>query len=497
MSEQPAHFLYTAEQSRAIDAYAIQSCQLPGPLLMARAARAAFARLLSKVPRPERVQILCGPGNNGGDGLLVAVLAKARGIPTRVFLVDGEPRTADAQAAATRARAAGILLEPFAVESLDDSGVAVDAMLGTGISGPLRPPYREAIERLDSLALPILALDVPSGIDADTGRVQGAAVRASWTISFITAKRGLFTAAGPDHTGELSLDDLEVPPVAYGAATDLGGGVCDVMTLEAAAAALPTRFAAAHKGSFGRLLLVGGERGMGGAIILAAEAALRTGVGLVAAATRPEHVSALLARVPECMVSAVNHRNDLEHLLDWADAIAVGPGLGRQPWGEQMLRASLATGKPLLMDADALNLLGTRPTLSVPAGCVVTPHPGEAARLLGCSTQEVQADRFAAAAQLAKLGCGAVVLKGNGSLVASADGLALCAAGNPGMASGGMGDILSGIIGGLLAQGLSAAEAARLGTILHATAGDCAAHSVGQRGMLASDLIPHLGPLLR
>ncbi len=486
-------WLYTAEQSRRVDRAAIDDQRLPGPILMARAARAAFSLLLAKTPAPALIQVLCGPGNNGGDGLLLAALAQDRGIPTRVFLIAGEPRSDDARAAAARARSTGLELEAFDALALIDDGVVVDAMLGTGISGELREEYLEAVNAVNRLAAPVLALDVPTGINSDSGQICGSAVSASWTIIFITRKRGLYTAEGAAYAGEIHHDLLAVLPPAF----EVAGDACELLQLPREILALPSRGATSHKGSFGRCLLVGGDRGMGGAIVLAAEAALRTGVGLARVATRGEHLTPLLARLPEAMVSAVEHRNALMPLLDWADAIVIGPGLGQEPWGEQMLQACLGAGKPLLVDADALNMLSHKDSVVLPPGSVITPHPGEAARLLGESSAAVQADRFAAARRLDERSAAAVVLKGNGSIVSAGGEQAVCGAGNPGMASGGMGDVLSGVIGGLLAQGVPSPAAARLGTLLHAEAGDEAAAAVGQPGLLASDLSPFIMALLK
>lgn len=490
--------LFTAEQSRAVDRQAIDAHGLSGPLLMARAARAAFEFLLAQQPSPQRLQVLCGPGNNGGDGFLLAMLALGRGIESSVLLLDGESRSADAIAALARARSAGIVVKDYRPGALVDQGVVVDAMLGTGISGEVRPQYRAAIEELNALQADVLALDVPSGINSDTGAVCGAAVQASWTISFITAKRGLYTAAGAEYAGVRFCHDLQVPAAAF----TIAGPAIDVLRLENELAAVPVRAVVSHKGDFGRCLIVGGDHGMGGAIILAAEAALRTGVGLVRVATRKAHVEALLTRRPEAMVSAVDHRNALMPLLDWADAVIVGPGLGQQVWAEQMLHACLASGKPLLIDADALNLLAAQATERLPEGSVITPHPGEASRLLATgsralSSSSVQQDRFFCAQQLREIYGAAVVLKGNGSLVFGAQRQALCVDGNPGMASGGMGDVLSGITGALLAQGLSGDDAAALAVVLHARAGDQAAARIGERGLLAADLVPYIAELLR
>lgn len=485
--------LYTAAQSRAVDQSAIEAHGLPGTLLMARAARAAFELLLTVQPNLTQLQVLCGSGNNGGDGLLVAILACARGIDTRVLLVDGEPRSTDAMKALAQARQCGVSIESFSPGAIAAKGVVVDGMLGTGIQGVVREAYRLAIVELNALDLPVFALDLPSGIDCDAATVAGVAVRARWTISFITAKRGLFTGAGAEHAGERFADDLDVPADAYAAA----GVACKVLQLDCELRALPRRSVTSHKGSFGRCLLVGGDRGMGGAIVLAAEAALRTGAGLVQVATRAENVAPLLARVPECLARGVDHRNALLPLLAEADAIVLGPGLGQEAWGEQMLHACFAAGKPLLLDADALNLIAASKSTALPSQTVITPHPGEAGRLLKCPGSDVQGNRFVAAQRLAEAYAATVVLKGNGSLVQTPSELCVCLAGNPGMASGGMGDVLSGVIGALLAQGMAPPAAARLGTLLHSHAGDVAAREIGQAALLASDLIVPLARLLR
>jgi len=255
---------------------------------------------------------------------------------------------------------------------------------------------------------------------------------------------------------------------------------------------LPPRAPDSHKGDNGHVLCVGGDAGSGGAIILCAQAALRSGAGLVSVATRAEHVAALLARQPEAMVHAVDSGEGFAPLLRRADVVAIGPGLGQGEWGRALLDAALRAGKPLLLDADALNLLADTPR-ALPAGTIVTPHPGEAARLLGSTPAAVQAGREAAARSLVdRLGC-TVVLKGAGTLVASADGRVVCiGAGNPGMATGGMGDVLSGVVSALRAQGLAPFDAAACGALLHAAAGDAAAADGGMRGLLPTDLLPHL-----
>ena len=445
-------------------------------------------------PDPESIQVLCGTGNNGGDGFLVADLAQKRGIPVNVLqLGDPSKISGDALLARNQALANGVRTEPFEPTSLAQEGIIVDAMLGTGLGGEVRGVYREAIAAVNDSSAPVLAVDIPSGLCSDTGRVLGLAVQAALTVTFIGLKRGLFTLAAADHTGAIEFNDLAVPPEVY---SQVDSGTYR-LELEALLERLPPRPATAHKGLYGRVLVVGGDYGMAGAAALAAEAALRCGAGLVQVGTRPEHVAAIVARTPEAMPVGVLSGQELAALVENADVLVVGPGLGQSTWSEQLLQVAATSGKPMVLDADGLNLLAEGRVIakSKRDNWVLTPHPGEAARLLDCATAEIQEDRFDAVRRLQRAYGGVVVLKGNGSLIADADQLLLSDYGNPGMASGGMGDVLSGVIGSLLAQHVSALEAAALGVCLHGAAGDSAAEE-GQRGLLASDLIPHMRALL-
>lgn len=486
--------LYTASQTRVLDRRAIEGEGIPGPILMARAAAAAWDTLLAQWPAPERVQVLCGTGNNGGDGYLLAELAHKRGFAVTVFQLGNAGRIGgDALKAREQALASGVTVVAYTPGCLEPRGVVVDAVLGTGLGGEVRPAQRGVIEALNALGVPVLAVDIPSGLCADTGRVLGAAVRADVTVTFIAAKRGLFTGAGQDCAGRVVLATLDVPERVYAAEPP----TCRRPALEPLLDCLPRRPASAHKGLYGRVLVAGGDTGMGGATALAAEAALRCGAGLVSAATRREHVPAILARNPEVMARGIASGQELTPLLESADVLALGPGLGQSPWSEQVFQAGCRFGGATVVDADALNLLARGVGGAVPSrdNRVLTPHPGEAARLLGCQGSEVQADRFAAARALQQRWGGVIVLKGNGSLVCDGEHLLLCDYGNPGMASGGMGDVLSGVIAALLAQGLAPVEAAALGTCLHGAAADRAAAD-GQRGLLASDLMTAMRGLL-
>jgi NAD(P)H-hydrate epimerase len=339
----------------------------------------------------------------------------------------------------------------------------------------------------------VLAIDIPSGLCSDTGRRLGTAVRADTTITFIGIKQGLLTGAAPDHCGRIHFASLDVPDEVY----DRVSAACRRLDLEEQLTRLPAVPVTAHKGSFGHALVVGGELGMAGAAIMAAEAAARCGAGLVSAATRAANLAGFNARRPEVMAHGIEARGELESLLRRATAVAVGPGLGRNAWGEQLLQRVTETALPLVLDADALNLLAAGRVVenSARGQWILTPHPGEAARLLDTDVATVQADRFAAVREMQARYGGVVVLKGAGTLVADGETIALCPYGNPGMASGGMGDVLSGVMAALLAQGLPLRDAACLGVCLHGAAADRAA-AEGLRGLLATDLVPFLRRLV-
>lgn len=477
--------LYTAAQARALDHDAARF-GVGSYDLMQRAGWAAFAALRRRWPEAVRIGVLCGPGNNGGDGFVLARLALEAGMAVYV-LAPTTPGRGDAAQARAALLEAGGRIEPWS-EALPPADVYVDALYGIGLN---RAPEGEAaalIEALNVSGVPVLALDVPSGLDADSGHAPGVAVRAEATMSFVAWKRGLFTGQAPDFCGELELATLDLPDALYAAhAPD-----ARLLTAEA----LPPRARGGHKGDYGRVLVVGGDHGMGGAARLAGEAALRVGAGLVEIATRAEHVAPILAARPELMPRAVDGPQALAASCERADVIALGPGLGQGAWGHALwLTALLDAQRPLVLDADALNLLAREPR-ALRDAAVLTPHPGEAARLLGCDVAVVQRDRYAAVRTLAQRYAAVTVLKGAGTLIASPSGdVAVCRWGNPGMASGGMGDVLTGVIAGLMAQGQAPWHAACLGVALHARAGDLAAEA-GERGLLASDLFAPLRALV-
>jgi NAD(P)H-hydrate epimerase len=487
MNDSAANALYTAAQVRALDAQAIEALGVPGIELMRRAATAALAVLRERWPRARRIVVLCGPGNNGGDGFLLGALALAQDLQVEVLALTAQSHGDAAQARTLFGEAGGQVRTIAADTVLPGADVYVDALFGSGLSRALDGDAARLVEAVNAAQMPVLALDVPSGLSADTGACPGPAARATATVCFVAWKRGLFTHAANDCCGARSLDTLQLPSSLHAALA------ADAQLLQGSA--LPPRAQASHKGNYGHVLVVGGDLGFGGAAQMAGEAALRVGAGLVSVATRAAHIGALNAARAELMAHAVEDLDALAPLLASASVLALGPGLGQGDWGRALWRAALAAGKPLVLDADGLNLLAGQPQrLAMPA--VLTPHPGEAARLLGTDIATVQADRFRAARALAAQHAAVVVLKGSGSLVADADGrLAVCPWGNPGMASGGMGDVLTGTIAGLLAQGLPPWQAACMGVGLHARAGDAAARA-GERGLLATDLLPHLRTLV-
>lgn len=485
----PRH-LFRAEQVRAMDRFAIETIGIPGYELMCRAGAAALDVLRQRWPGARTVSVLCGSGNNGGDGYVLARLARAQGMDVRVYPVadPGHLRGDALKAWQDYRQADGPVLD-FIPEGFEGAEVVVDGLLGTGLDRPVSGVYAQVIGALNRFAGGVLALDIPSGLHADTGAILGAAVHAQVTVSFIGLKQGLFTGEGPACCGDLRFADLETP-VAVQHSQKASAELLPCPPL-----ALPPRSRTAHKGHCGHVLVVGGDCGFAGAARMAAEAAARVGAGLVSIATRPQHASVLNLTRPELMCRGVESAAELDGLLRTASAVAVGPGLGQSPWARELFGAVLASGLPLVVDADGLNLLAADPRRR--DDWVLTPHPGEAGRLLGVTAAEVQRDRFAAAASLQERYGGTLVLKGAGSLVRGEDGVPrICRLGNPGMASGGMGDVLTGVIVGLVAQGVGLQMAAEMGVVAHAAAADQAATQGGERGLLASDLFPHLRQLV-
>lgn len=482
--------LHSRSQIRQLEAAAI-AAGTPGYTLMQRAGAAAFALLRQRWPAARRLVVVAGAGNNGGDGFVLARLASQDGLAVKVLLL-GDPAALHGEALQAHADlcAAGCALLPFDAASLSDAEIVVDALLGIGVRAPLRNDWRDAIVAVNSCGRPVLSLDLPSGLDPDTGCALPA-VKADATLTFIALKQGLYLGEGPEHCGDLYLEALEVDPARQPALRRLTDAVLSGV--------VPPRTRQSHKSAFGRVVIVGGGAGMPGAVRLAGEAALRVGAGLVTVASMPEHLLAVVGARPELMFRALRSATDVPEALEQADVIVVGPGLGRTEWAHDVLGAVFAVRKPaqrLVVDADALNLISAGVGLQRCHDWVLTPHPGEAARLLGITTQAVQADRMTALQSLCGQRGGTIVLKGAATLVGHAGNApGLCEYGNPGMAVPGMGDVLTGAIAGLLAQHATPPDAVAAAVYAHAVAGDRCARQ-GIRGVLALEVAHELRAVL-
>ena len=482
--------IYSVESVRAIDRTAINDAGIGGYTLMTRAAQAALDEAQALFPDARRWQVVCGGGNNGGDGYVLARLAAAHGIGVSVLtLVSPDSLQGDAATAFQDFAAEGGMATDYEGDLDPEADLLVDALLGSGLERDVKGKFAGVVDAVNRHPAPVMALDIPSGLNADSGAVMGVAINADLTVTFVGLKTGLFLNDGPAFVGDLRFAGLDIPAECCASQQAVLRRIDD----EAIKSLLPPRKRNAHKGDFGHVLIVGGGPGMSGAVRLCGEAALRTGAGLVSVATHPSHHAIVACGRPELMCHAVQTADDLAPLVARASVIAIGPGLGRGEWSQTMFNAVMQSDLPdlpMVIDADALNILSESEVRK--PDWILTPHPGEAARLLARKTVDIQEDRRGSLKDLAEKYGGTPVLKGAGSLIAATGGPAwLCSAGNPGMAAPGMGDVLTGIVAALRAQGLSAEMAAVAGVEIHARAGDAAAAS-GQRGLMASDLLQEL-----
>lgn len=505
--------IVTAEQMRALDQRTITEVPVPSLVLMERAGAGVVNHLEAQhgPVAGKHVVILCGKGNNGGDGFVIARLLRRK--KARVHVLVLAPITELSRDAKTmyqrfqRAAGPSATTRPSGAQAvqqrLSASDLIIDAILGTGLSNPVTGLYREAIDAINAAGRLTVAVDLPSGLHADTGSILGAAVRADLTVTCGLPKVGLYCGSGIDCAGLVRLADLGIPPSFVEAI----GSRLLLLTAASAQATLPLRRPSSHKGTYGHLGLIAGSVGKTGAAAMAALAALRIGTGLVTAAV-PSSVNDILeAKLLEAMTLPMPEtkartfaRSGLDRLLAFAgsrDAVAIGPGLTTHPETVDLVQELVKRlDKPCVLDADALNALAGKASLLTECHRppIITPHPGEMARLEAeATTQSVNEDRLGTATRFARERGVFVILKGARTVIARPDGVAaICPTGNPGMATAGTGDVLTGMVGGLLAQGVPSWDAACAATYLHGLAGDLAAQQLGQAGMIAGDLIQHI-----
>ncbi|MDU6684080.1 MAG: bifunctional ADP-dependent NAD(P)H-hydrate dehydratase/NAD(P)H-hydrate epimerase [Enterobacteriaceae bacterium] len=480
------HSIWPADELRRAEKEAADSLGITLFELMQRAGEAAFNVAREHYATTRHWLVLCGHGNNGGDGYVVARLAAAAGIGVTLLAIEGsKPLPEEAQAAREAWLNAGGVIHAADIVWPDDVDLIIDGLLGTGLHSAPGEAIAALITQANAHPAPVLALDIPSGLQAQTGTTPGAVIEAAHTVTFIALKPGLLTGKARDVVGVLHHHALGLENWLAGQETLLTRVDARFLTHW-----FTPRRPTSHKGSHGRLVIIGGDHGTAGAIRMAGEAALRAGAGLVRVLTRSENIAPIMTARPELMVHQLTPQS-LEESLEWADVVVIGPGLGQQEWGKKALQKVENFRKPMLWDADALNLLAINPDKR--HNRILTPHPGEAARLLGCSVAEIESDRLLSAQRLLQRYAGVVVLKGAGTVVAGVDGkVSIIDAGNAGMASGGMGDVLSGIIGALLGQKLELYDAACAGCLAHGVAADVLAARQGMRGMLATDLFSTL-----
>lgn len=485
------HSLYRAQQIKDFEGLAAEQAGTTLYGLMNRAGQACYNVFKAHFPEAKKVLVLTGEGNNGGDGYIFAAIAKEAGIQVQLCQV-GDPSelTGDAAEARNAWRVEQGIIDGIEQADFDNVDVIVDALLGTGLLGTVRAEYQRLIHKINQIDKPVLSVDVPSGLNADSGFIADVAVNADATICVVGLKQGLFTGRSAEYCGKIYFSGLGIDKEF--------NQLCEHTVSRATYADLSTylkpRSRTSHKGFFGKTLIVGGNVGMPGAARLASEAALRCGSGLVKVLTLPENILSILAGRPELMGEGVDiDRLDSSAIHNWATVLTIGPGLGTDQWAQTLLDYALESELPMVVDADALNLLVSKPAWK--DNWILTPHPGEAATLLACSIQQIEEDRYSAVRNLQRSFGGIVVLKGAGTLICDGKQVYVANVGNPGMASGGMGDVLSGIIAGLLAQGLDSLQASVLGVSIHGLAADAAAES-DERGLLASDLFPYIRKLV-
>ena len=478
--------LYTAEQVREMESIVIKENDIAGIELMRRAGAAVFS-VLKKCYKFNKLIVFCGSGNNAGDGYVIAKLALKSGYKVIVYSASiPKSLSGDALIAYEEYCDSGGLYDDQVDKPILTECVIVDALLGTGLNRIVSGQYSEMIELINNSTCPVISVDIPSGLNADTGSAMGSVVKADKTVSFIGLKQGLLTGVAAEYCGEILYSPLDVADEVFQRVNYAAKRIQQSY--------LPNRNRCAHKGHNGHVLVVGGDSGYSGATTIAAQAALRIGSGLVSVATRQIHSHFINNHQPEVMCHGVEDVTELVALIEKATVIVVGPGLGRSKWAQSIFSTLLSINKPLIIDADGLNLLAKQAIHH--NNWILTPHPGEAARLLDCSTADIAEDRFAAVSKLQSKYGGVALLKGAGTLLSNGDEIFVSTTGNPGMASGGMGDLLSGMIAGLVAQKIDLMNAATMAVYLHGKAAELSAKQSGEIGMVATDLLPIIRQLI-
>lgn len=521
----PQH-AYDANKVQLNERQVATQCGIKMPELMAMAGKAAFDNIRIEFPTKKAWLIYCGKGNNGGDGCVIAKLAMAMGLSIHVIILarenqvvgDAKYHLNQLQDEITQLRSRkerdslaqeiritfNDNIEKVGIESSEKSyDLVVDAIFGIGFNGSLNPSYQNLIEGINLAPLPRVSIDVPSGLNASAGAVKSLAVKATLTISFIALKQGLITGKSPEYTGKLVVEGLSLQRSFHQTI------VSDCFVLNKFENAklhsditipnLPKRSPISHKGTFGTVLLIGGNKNYPGAISLASESALRTGAALVAVCCHSENRNIVFSKRPELMIAA-NKAEDISRDIHFskAKALVIGPGLSVDEWASALFDEAIKKDVWKVVDADALRILTTKSMneISSYSKLILTPHPGEAAALLACSIEDIETDRFTAIKKIAEKYGAICVLKGAGTLISDGKTIWINTTGNAGMASGGMGDVLSGIIGALLTQFEQPLSAVKFGVFIHGLAADNIARIQGQRGMIASDIIQQLPALV-
>jgi NAD(P)H-hydrate epimerase len=486
--------VFSSQSIRNIEKSAIKSLNGDDYLLMERAGISAFEEALKCYPNAKNWQIICGVGNNAGDGMVVARLALEHNLTVSVStlsspdVLKGNAFKAYKKLKEYKSHQSAIKVKINQWEGQIDDNIdlIVDAIFGIGLNRNLNSFYKSAIKTINNAGLPIFSIDIPSGIHPDKGKIMGAAIKASTTITFIGKKLGFFDNEGINHYGNLKLCGLGISETHYNNEKE----ILSILSDDFIHQVLPKRKKNSHKGEFGHIAIVGGGPGMHGAVCIAGEAALRSGAGKVSIFTHISHNSLIADAKPELIFNFFEEVDEIKPMLLGVDVIVIGPGLGTNKWAREVFESITDIDCPMIVDADALNILSKKPIKQ--ENWILTPHPGEAGRLLGISSKKMQQNRFSSLNNLIEKYHGVIVLKGHHTLIGSNDSVpCVCVKGNPGMASAGMGDALTGIIASMIGQGMPLNIAASLGVEIHAKAGDRAA-TKGQRGLLAGDLINEL-----